>query len=768
MRIPNSRAAARRHCRNARRGSALVLVLVLAMGLAALAMSAIYLSSHAQLVTRSFEREADYSFAADAGVAMGRSRLDADAWALPDTGWITLHDNVTIQDADDVDIPGVRVNVWVGPTGSVAANGQRFGSIVAEALDGNGSRFIRHLEVTRESFAKFAYFSNLENRADGSVILFGGGDVLNGPVWSNDTLQIHSTGAEFNDSVGTAGVIIGESYGSFAVPPLVRQRRIELPSTAALANLRGHATVSGFAFTGLLGGTDSAAVRRIRHRIEFVNVDLNADGDSTDADEGFFKFYDTHDTLSGTMNSRPLNLTLTQRGTYYTSSGWLRGDSVGVATGDPRNVDNCGDWHRDNATGRMLFFPASVHDTTGWSTDPVNFRHRWFYDWLIRNETEQGTGTAERRFGGGADADELTRVMAHMGAARIDSILGAAPTRYRPSGLGSPTTAFPGGIAYPPSRCFLGGDPHLVAVERNYVEGVNRFAPAPYTASVGWPYATIPGVIPVGTATDWQKGGDDSTFTPTGSRGAWRRWTGAVDARLAARRPWDADHLFPISRLINTASRGVIYADASIGVSGTLRGRVTVHSAGNIVILDDLVYATDPSSPTRACADVLGMISDTNVEIASNGILMPRNLRAYNGGTNWRSLGSPVGGSVGISIHAVIMSRATSVAVENYAYRPNATDASTTGGVLACNGSAVGRGCLRLWGGLIQERRGPVGRTDGVGYIKQYGYDVCGASNPPPYFPTTGRYAENRYTEVDPVGFDAGAFFRARTPDREP
>jgi len=44
-----------------RRGSALMLVLVLTMGLAALAMSAIYLSSHAQLIAKSFEREADYS-----------------------------------------------------------------------------------------------------------------------------------------------------------------------------------------------------------------------------------------------------------------------------------------------------------------------------------------------------------------------------------------------------------------------------------------------------------------------------------------------------------------------------------------------------------------------------------------------------------------------------------------------------------------------------------------------------------------------------------
>jgi len=37
--------------------------------------------------------------------------------------------------------------------------------------------------------------------------------------------------------------------------------------------------------------------------------------------------------------------------------------------------------------------------------------------------------------------------------------------------------------------------------------------------------------------------------------------------------------------------------------------------------------------------------------------------------------------------------------------------------------------------------------------------------NPPPYFPTTGRFQDNRYIELDPAGFNHTAYFRSLTPD---
>ena len=78
-----------------------------------------------------------------------------------------------------------------------------------------------------------------------------------------------------------------------------------------------------------------------------------------------------------------------------------------------------------------------------------------------------------------------------------------------------------------------------------------------------------------------------------------------------------------------------------------------------------------------------------------------------------------------------------------------------------CNGTAAGRGCLNLTGGIIQKQRGAVGLTSGQGYIKRYTYNACAASDPPPYFPTTGRFARNRVYELDPRNFDVATWFAA-------
>jgi len=356
----------------------------------------------------------------------------------------------------------------------------------------------------------------------------------------------------------------------------------------------------------------------------------------------------------------------------------------------------------------------------------------------MRDQLRDESGALGRRFGTGTTATIDGRINTHLGES-IETILGDPPA-IAASAYGP----------VPKPRCFLGGDPHLAAVERDQAQGRT------------WTSATAP----VFTAAQMRIGGSDTTFTPFGSRGAWRRWTGTVDPRLAARRA-DADYLFPISRDINRNSRGVIYVDATVGISGTLRGKVTLHSAGNIVILDDLEYATEPLDVNRGCADVLGMISDLEVIVADNPLNTPRDINPdYGSGSSretWRHYDEAL---PELRLHGIVMTRDEGFAVENYGFAPDDDDAVLGG--FNCNGSRMGRGCLRLRGGLIQERRGAVGTNSGTGFGKDYTYDACGASDPPPYFPTTGRYAENRYTEIDPVVFEVRQFFRERTPDREP
>lgn len=64
------------------------------------------------------------------------------------------------------------------------------------------------------------------------------------------------------------------------------------------------------------------------------------------------------------------------------------------------------------------------------------------------------------------------------------------------------------------------------------------------------------------------------------------------------------------------------------------------------------------------------------------------------------------------------------------------------------------RGTLNLLGGLIQKKRGPVGTFNSTtgqqlsGYAKNYKYDPRMANNPPPFFPTTGRFDQISWQRV--------------------
>lgn len=103
------------------------------------------------------------------------------------------------------------------------------------------------------------------------------------------------------------------------------------------------------------------------------------------------------------------------------------------------------------------------------------------------------------------------------------------------------------------------------------------------------------------------------------------------------------------------------------------------------------------------------------------------------------------------------MALGTSFRVENY-------DQGATA-VSNCDTSINGRGCIYLSGGLIQNSRAAVGTSSGSGYAKRYTYDHCAIITPPPYFPTTVRFQDNRYLELDPAGFDPQKYFQSITPD---
>jgi hypothetical protein len=232
-------------------------------------------------------------------------------------------------------------------------------------------------------------------------------------------------------------------------------------------------------------------------------------------------------------------------------------------------------------------------------------------------------------------------------------------------------------------------------------------------------------------------------WVASNSDGAWLAYGGTVSPLLSTRT--DRNYLFPLSRSLNDGFRGVIYVEGDVAVSGTVRSRVTLATTGNIVIADDIEYSLDPS--VGNCQDILGLFAGGSVVVAET----PINSAWQRGsGSSWHSYDD----SESERIHAFVLTLNT-FTVEDFDEGPtNAED---------CEGTNWGRGCLYLTGGIIQRQRGAVGQSDGHGYLKRYSYDQCGETQPPPYFPTTGRFSRGAYFEIDPTGFDITAYFASLT-----
>ena len=240
-------------------------------------------------------------------------------------------------------------------------------------------------------------------------------------------------------------------------------------------------------------------------------------------------------------------------------------------------------------------------------------------------------------------------------------------------------------------------------------------------------------------------GGADSIFggfTPSDGTGSWVQWSGTPDASISGRA--DAQYLFPLARALNPDFKGVIFVDGKVAISGVLRGRITVAATDEIILADDLVYASDPGLGT--CDDILGLFSADDVVVADNTLNAPVQPGP---GNNWFTYDD----TKDEFIHGIVLALGN-FTVEDYASGATRDE--------KCEGSLWGRGCLYLTGGIIQTTRGAVGTIGspgGTGYVKRYSYDRCGADAPPPYFPTTGHFSRSQLYQVDPTGFSIGAYF---------
>ena len=619
------------------RGIALLTVLLVGFALSAIALAGTMWILNAQLIQKSGERAAVLNDVAVAALEEGRTRLSSTPAVYPTTGWRQLDTNKVVVDASGATIPGVRRNVYAGPDGVTSGQYGVFGTIIATVTDTFGNTVVRRLQVNQESFAKYAYFTTIEGN-----IVFANNDQIWGPVHSNDQIEVHSSGATFHNTVTTASSSIqGEGYGTYnGGPPKKSVPVIPLPTTQAFTALQTRAANGGMSFAGNTfgNGPGEASIR-----IEFVSLDLNADGDSTDANEGFVRIYQD--------NARPWYVT---------------GQLTGLAGQDIRRSPNCGVGIFDKVgltDSIVVGAPAAA--------SPVIFR------------------TAADTFVDG-------------GSARAAAMLNTPGAQW---------------------RCYLGGDPRL------------RQQSWPNINQPAWDSVVGPGVRP-------------TTTVAAGGTAGWIQrpvGLGAPTVAVFTARP-DAAFLWPINRTFNPAWEGVIYVNGRVAISGTINGRVTLATPANIVIADDIRSAIDPGSVAAAdCGIILGLFSGDSIMVSDNTLNTPQQIQAAG---QWRTYDW----TAQEDIHAVVLALEI-FGAERYNSGPD--DAED------CSVSDAGRGCLALNGGIIQKTRGAVGLTGGEGYIKRYTYNACAASDPPPYFPTTGKFARNRIYELDPRNFDVAAWFAA-------
>jgi hypothetical protein len=279
--------------------------------------------------------------------------------------------------------------------------------------------------------------------------------------------------------------------------------------------------------------------------------------------------------------------------------------------------------------------------------------------------------------------------------------------------------------------CYLGGDPRL----KQGKWGVAGNLAAVYDTAA---WSQVVGTLPRPT----------TTFTSGGSAG-WVQRPPAIEAptdTAFTNRP-DAAYLFPINRTFNKNWEGVIYVEGKVAISGVVSGRVTLATERNIIIADDIRTAVDPGSATAAdCSNILGLFSGDSIIVADNTINTPQRVPDVSGQRTYDLTPEE-------DIHAVLLALEI-FGAERYSTGPSDGE--------DCSTSDAGRGCLALKGGIIQKTRGAVGLTSGEGYIKRYEYNACAASDPPPYFPTTGKFARNRIYELDPRNFDVANWFATR------
>ncbi|HVZ47682.1 MAG TPA: hypothetical protein VG916_02785, partial [Gemmatimonadaceae bacterium] len=500
------RTAWTRHAGRARRGSALILVLVMTLSLAGLAISAVLLTSSSMLVQRYYDKDKDFRFFAMAGAALVKSTVQRDTTLTIPTGTpYQALTAATIADASGGTNAAVKVNAYVAYTGDTAGTYIPFLTILAQAYDTMGVRSVQRRDLRSEAYSRYALFTDTSSSS-----IFPLGQVIRGRMHANRnwTQTATSPGPDFYDTVTVVGSITGTA-NYHGITAVTGAQRLKWPTTTSLTTLGTLASAGDLTVTPV---TPSATFPAYCGQTS-GGVDLSGKPSVSANFPCSFFGYTTRMTNGTRIRLRPVDVN--NNGTYDAAEGFLEVFDLapGIDTSSLRadlptsgatnnNIviqNQCG-LMVTMSTGRREFFPVA------------RFRDPWVLHRIHLNATAPTINWA-----GGDSATMGGRAGNSPSAAAVNKIL-----------------TF--GVGY--SRCFPAGSSYLMLTERY----ANAAASCTVTTSTGdTPYAWG------NSATNCpQYGGQDTTFTVTVTRcrirdsqqcedpqvslGSWRAFGGTSSA----------------------------------------------------------------------------------------------------------------------------------------------------------------------------------------------------------------------------------------------
>ena len=682
-----------------RRGSALILVLLMTLAVAGLSIAAIFMASSAGLLSSFYDREREYRLASESALERVRARLQRDSsFAIPDTGMVQVVSGERITDADGNALTKARVNVYAAVTGDTTGTEMPTITLIAVAYDAGGTRHVARTDLRRESFARYTLFTD----SFPSGLTHGPGSVP-GRVHSNGSLRLSGSDNRFLDTVSVVTSVTGS--GTFDIDSLVGVSRVLYPKDSTYPRLDTLAGNANLRITPLSGG-------RLGTRIEFVAY--NIDGDSIlEPHEGFLRVFDADsgsyaDTTR--LRATPAVLNSGGQGNY-------------LAWDDPIVQNQCGAFYLRN--NRWHFFPVSTHRRS-WADDIIASTDDDDYPQIDGDDMD--------------DMDDNDRDAAFL-------ILSQPTAR-----------CFPAGSPYlMPAERFTNAS-GVVTNTASDVNAWGRYAPpggwpggAPYGGS-DTTFTRIPRNCSVGN-------GPTLLCAPTTVNrvGRWRLFPGTpvAGASVPDSVVQDAElpYLWPLHSSRNASSRGVVSVTSGpIHVSGTIAGQVTLRVNGRVTLVDELKYARDPNDPNvDACTNAFGLLAVGDILVV-NG-LTSRVRRISDGGSgSSRRRDGMWGAGPRFTMHGLFMSLGGTVGVEAPTYIQGSTNAQ-----IVCPDNANGNpnefngGCLAVTGGMLMKRYTALHNGTDTGFRYYGATDRCQiAGGRPPFFPMSNRYNVVRTLAIQP------------------